>query len=72
VELGQDSGARTLAEILEASQKRDINFTYSGCKCYRALDETTTVEDLQPLADFAVDDLPFTVEELAATYIPYP
>ena len=68
VELGQDSGVRSLAEILEASQTRNINLrTLDTSAIGITLDETTTVEDLLNLWQIfaGADDLPFTVEELA-------
>lgn len=68
VELGQDSGVRTLAEILEASQTRGINLrTLDASAVGITLDETTTVEDLLNIWQIfaGADDLPFTVAELA-------
>jgi glycine dehydrogenase len=62
-------GTRRLEEILEAAQARQINLrTLDAGAIGISLDETTTVKDLQDLFEIfaGADELPFTVEELAA------
>lgn len=71
-------GTKSLSEILEACQRRNINLrVFDTTSVGISLDETTTPEDLIDLWQiFAfTDDLPFTTEELtssSSSHLPFP
>jgi len=67
--VGQDSGART-AEILEASQKRDINYVLWMQVLSVTLDETGQLA--RPLADFyGADDHLLYCRRVGCQFLPY-